>query len=92
MIINKKIGVFYLRRSLLSIFKQSLEKYQIIGEENIINFILKNTIIFPNNVVFVKENIRVGVLPRILKELLLTRIMIKDSIIYFIIIYLINYI
>lgn len=79
LIINKKIGVFYLRRSLLSIFKKSLAKYQIIGEENIINFILENTIISPNNVVFVKENIRVGVLPRILKELLLTRIMIKDS-------------
>jgi hypothetical protein len=48
-------------------------------KNEIIEFIKENTIIMPNRVVFVKSNIREGILPRILKEILLTRIMIKNS-------------
>ncbi len=42
-------------------------------------FIRENTLIAPNDIMYVKKNIREGVLPQILKELLLTRIMIKNS-------------
>ena len=46
------------------------------GEEQ---YILENIIVSPNNVAFVKRSVREGILPRMLSEVLNTRIMIKKS-------------
>jgi len=47
--------------------------------EKIKEFIKKNTFMSPNDTIYVNKNIREGILPTMLKELILTRIMIKNS-------------
>lgn len=47
--------------------------------KKLVTFIMQNTFVSPNNILFVRKNIRIGILPMILEELLLTRIMIKNS-------------
>lgn len=41
--------------------------------------IMRKIIVTPNNVAFVRSFVREGIIPRILKEFLMTRIMIKRS-------------
>jgi DNA polymerase elongation subunit (family B) len=48
-------------------------------DERLLEWLKDNTIITPNKCMFVKKNIRAGLLPIILTELLMTRIMIKNS-------------
>ena len=50
-----------------------------INEKNFLLFLKQNTFISPNKTIFVTKNIRLGFIPIILSELLLTRIMIKNS-------------
>lgn len=54
--------------------------FTIVKIEKIIKFVKDNTIITPNGIIFVRSNIKKGILPIILEEIILTRILIKNSI------------
>lgn len=58
-------------------YKISLESLDII--KNDFTGIFKMIVVAPNGVAFVKSNVREGILPKMLKELLETRIMVKNS-------------
>mgnify|MGYP000935173405 FL=1 len=70
---TKRIGVTDFARPELN--KILGENYQDMKEEDL----MKKIIITPNNVAFVRNFVREGIIPRILKEFLMTRIMIKRS-------------
>ena len=77
---EKKFGVGKYPINLYDILKEDfdLSKNEI-SAESIENFIVNNTFLAPNQVLYVRKNLREGILPIILKELLLTRIMVKRS-------------
>ena len=71
--------MYRIEKNLLELLKYDLPSDNInkLDPTKISNFINENCVITPNKTLFVKTNIRQGILPVILKELLLTRIMIK---------------
>ena len=70
---KKRLGVTEL--SSPQIEKLLGEDPKTIKEEDL----MKKIIVTPNNVAFVRSFVREGIIPRILKEFLMTRIMIKRS-------------
>ena len=78
---NKNIYEMLLKDFQNSKFYQR-EKYStknIQESEDFFNFVIDSCFLSPSRVLFVKKHIREGLIPIILKELLLTRIMIKKS-------------
>jgi hypothetical protein len=71
--------VYKLDKNILELLKNDVPKEILEDEEKLLKWIQDNTIITPNRAMFVKKNLRLGILPIILTELLLTRIMIKNS-------------
>jgi DNA polymerase elongation subunit (family B) len=61
----------------MSILKEDINPLW--SPDEVIKFIKDNCTLSPSKILFVKKHIREGILPIILKELLLTRIMIKSS-------------
>ena len=55
------------------------EDLGLVDDSKVMSWLEDNTILSPNNTLFLKKNVREGILPIILKEILLTRIMIKNS-------------
>jgi DNA polymerase elongation subunit (family B) len=75
----KKFGVYRISKNLLEMLKHDIPGDILDNHPKVIEFIKENCFISPNKILFTKKKIREGVLPIILKELLLTRIMIKNS-------------
>jgi DNA polymerase zeta len=71
-----KFGVYKLTSSIKRFFNFPEDKKLTSEQEK---YIMDNIIVSPNLVVFVKPNIRKGLLPQMLSEILNTRIMIKQS-------------
>lgn len=82
---DKKFGVSRYNTNLYNALKDDYlnsNEYKDLNkseEEKFLNFLMNNCLVTPNQICFVKKNIREGILPIVLKELLLTRIMVKKS-------------
>ena len=84
----KKLGVYKYNKNIYEMLKKDFEKSKFYNkdesniekqENNFFEFLKENTFTSPNRILYIKKNIKEGLLPIILKELLLTRIMIKKS-------------
>ena len=83
--IYKKLGVFKYNNNLYEMLKKDYFKSPFYNKNNnndnnnFFSFLQKNIFISPNKICYIKKNIKEGLFPILLKELLLTRIMIKNS-------------
>ena len=84
----KKLGVYKYNKNIYEMLKKDFEKSKFYNkdetniekqENNFYEFLKENTFISPNRILYIKKNIKEGLIPIILNELLLTRIMIKKS-------------
>lgn len=77
----KKFGCYRILKNIFTLLNQDIpENLRLTKDKDLIKkFIRENTVITPNKTMFVKSHLRQGILPMILKEILLTRIMIKNS-------------
>ena len=86
----KKMGVSVYNKNLYDILLKDFQKSQFYHKEEYIldeskksqdffNFVKDSCFLSPSRILFLKKHIKEGILPIILKELLLTRIMIKKS-------------
>ena len=73
---DNKFGVYKLNNNIKRLFGFGKDQNLTPSEEQ---YILDNIIVSPNNVAFVKRSVREGIFPRMLSEVLNTRIMIKKS-------------
>jgi hypothetical protein len=74
-----RFGVYRIEKNVFDALKDFIPVEDRDDIEKIIKFISENCILTPNKTLFVKKHIRQGILPIILEELILTRIMIKNS-------------
>lgn len=78
--LKKLFGVYNYSSNLYEMLKDDFNEWHQKNKcDNFLQFLKKNLFIAPNGMTYVKKNIRQGLLPLIIKELLLTRIMIKKS-------------